>query len=96
MNEHSDKILVVLVFTMAIHQLIAQVVSLQQVAITQHWSMMSALFFFRFCEHAIKSLGHMQIWKSRWTYEESISGEFFREDVSTTYKVKLWHILCFD
>ncbi len=47
----------VLVFTMAIHLVIAQVVSLRRVAITQHWSMMSALFFIRFCEHATKSSG---------------------------------------
>jgi hypothetical protein len=31
---------------MAIHQDIAQVVSLQQVVITQHWNMMSALLVF--------------------------------------------------
>jgi hypothetical protein len=36
MDEHKHKILVVLVFIMAIHQVIAQVVSLQQVAITQN------------------------------------------------------------
>jgi hypothetical protein len=32
------KILVVLVLTMAMHQDIAQAVSLEQVAIAQHWS----------------------------------------------------------
>jgi hypothetical protein len=47
MDEHSHKILVVLVFTTAIHQVIAQAVSLQQIAITQHWNMMSALLFFK-------------------------------------------------
>jgi hypothetical protein len=31
---------------MAIHRVIAQTVSLQQVAITQHWNMMNALLFF--------------------------------------------------
>jgi predicted NAD-dependent protein-ADP-ribosyltransferase YbiA (DUF1768 family) len=31
---------------MAIHRVIAQVISLQRIAITQHWSMMSALLFF--------------------------------------------------
>jgi hypothetical protein len=36
MDECRLKISVLLVFTMAIHQVIAQVVSLQQVAITQH------------------------------------------------------------
>ncbi len=45
-DEHRHKILVVLVFIMAIHQDIAQVVSLQQVVITQHWNMMSALLVF--------------------------------------------------
>jgi hypothetical protein len=46
MHECRHKILVVLVFTMAIHRVIAQVVSLQLVAITQHWNMMSALLVF--------------------------------------------------
>jgi hypothetical protein len=59
MDEHSHKILVVLVFTTAIHQVIAQVVSLQQVTITQHWNMMSALFFFRVYGHATTSLEHI-------------------------------------
>jgi len=40
------KILVVLVFIMAIHWFIAQVVSLQPIAIVEDWSMMSALLFF--------------------------------------------------
>jgi hypothetical protein len=48
MDQHRHKILVVLVFTMAIHGVIAQVVSLQRVASTQHWNMMSALFFLEF------------------------------------------------
>jgi putative copper export protein len=46
MDERKHKILMVLVFTMAIHQVIAQVMSLQQVPITQHCSMMSVLLFF--------------------------------------------------
>jgi hypothetical protein len=50
MDGHRHKILVVLVFTMAIHRVIAQVVSLQQVAITQHWNMMSALVFSEFVD----------------------------------------------
>jgi len=45
MDSHMHKILVVLVFTMAIHRIIAQMVSLQRVAITQHWSMMNVLLF---------------------------------------------------
>jgi len=46
MDECRHKTLVVLVFTMAIHQVVAQVVSLQQVVITQHWSMTNLLLFF--------------------------------------------------
>jgi hypothetical protein len=46
MDERRHKILAILVYTMAIHQVIAQVVSLQRVTITQHWSIMSALLFF--------------------------------------------------
>jgi hypothetical protein len=47
---------------MAIHRVIAQVVSLQQVTITQHWSMMSGLlFFYRVCGYATKSLEHMEV-----------------------------------
>jgi hypothetical protein len=46
MDQCRHKILVVLVFTMVIHGVISQVVSLQRVAITQHWSMMSVLLFF--------------------------------------------------
>jgi hypothetical protein len=50
MDERRHKILVVLLFIMVIHQVMVQVVSLQQVTITQHWSMMGALlFFFRVC-----------------------------------------------
>jgi hypothetical protein len=47
MDEHKHKILVVLVFTMAMHQVIAQVVSLQQIVITQHYSMMMCCYFFQ-------------------------------------------------
>ncbi len=46
MDEHMHKILMVLVFTMAIHRVVAQVMSLQQVTITQHSNMMSVLLFF--------------------------------------------------
>jgi hypothetical protein len=40
------KILVVVVFTMAMHWVIAQVVELQWITIGQHWNMMSAMLFF--------------------------------------------------
>ncbi len=43
MDEHRHKILVALVFTMAMHQVIAQVVTLQQIIIEQHWSMVRAM-----------------------------------------------------
>jgi hypothetical protein len=42
MDEHKHKILVALVFTMAMHWVIAQVVALEWIAIRQHWSTMSA------------------------------------------------------
>jgi hypothetical protein len=45
MDEHRHKILVILVFTMAMHGVIAQVMALQQVAIGQHWSMMNAMLY---------------------------------------------------
>jgi hypothetical protein len=40
------KILVVLVFIMVMHQVIVQVIALQQIAIRQHWNMMNAMLFF--------------------------------------------------
>jgi hypothetical protein len=49
MNECKHKILVALVFTMAMHQVIAQVV------IGQHWNMMSPmLFFMEFVDMALE------------------------------------------
>ncbi len=45
MDEHKHKILVTLIFTMAMYQVTAQVVALQSVAIEQHWSMMKVLLF---------------------------------------------------
>ncbi len=74
----------VLVFTMAIHQVISQVISLQRVAITQHWSMMSALLFFS------KFVNMPPRVQSMWKYErvigyiESTFWDVFGEDVSTT------------
>jgi hypothetical protein len=47
MDEHRHKILVVLIFTMAMNQIIAQVILLQQIIIAQHWNMISALLFFQ-------------------------------------------------
>jgi hypothetical protein len=43
MDEDRHKILVALVFAMIMHQVIAQVVTLQQVVIEQHWSMVRAM-----------------------------------------------------
>jgi hypothetical protein len=48
---------------MAIHQTIAQVVSLQQIAITQHWSMMHVLLFFQSfltCYQEFETYGRMK------------------------------------
>jgi uncharacterized cupredoxin-like copper-binding protein len=46
MHECRHKILVALVYTMAMHQVIAQAVALEQIAIGQHWSVMSAICCF--------------------------------------------------
>jgi hypothetical protein len=73
---------------MVIHGVIAQVVSLQRVAITQHWNMMSALFFPEFENMPPKV-------RSIWKYERVLGymkNQLFRsflKDVLTTYKVKL-------
>jgi hypothetical protein len=60
MDECKHKILMVLVFIMAIHRVITQVISLQQVTIIQHCSSHVAIFF-RVCGHATKSLKHMEV-----------------------------------
>jgi hypothetical protein len=55
MDEHTHKILIVFVFTMAMHEVIAQVFIMQQVTIGQYWIMMSAmLFFMEFVDMASK------------------------------------------
>ncbi len=63
-DKHKHKVyFMVLVFTMAIHQIIAQVVSLQQIAITQHWSMMHVLLFFQSfwtCHQEFEAYGGMK------------------------------------
>ncbi len=46
MDERRHKISVALVFIMAMHRVIAQVVTLQRITIGQHQSMMSAMLFF--------------------------------------------------
>jgi hypothetical protein len=46
MDEHRHKILVVLVFNMAMHSVIALVILLQQITIAQHQSMINVLFYF--------------------------------------------------
>ncbi len=74
------KILVVLVFTMVIHGVISQVVSLQQVAITQHSSMMRALLFF------LEFVDMPPRVRSIWRYEKVVGymknqlfGSFFKK-----------------
>jgi hypothetical protein len=66
MDGRRQKLLVVLVFTMAIHRVIAQVVSLQQVAITQHWNMMSVLFLSKFVDMPPQFGAHP------WRYEKVV------------------------
>lgn len=95
MDEHGHKILAVLVFSMSMHHAIAQLVSLQWVTITQHWSVINAFFFFKVDMSPI-------VW-SIWNYETMVGymknrifGSFLKNNVLTTYKVKLWHISCLD
>jgi hypothetical protein len=45
MDKHRHKIIVALIFIIAMHWVIAQVVALQWVPIGQHWSMMSVMLF---------------------------------------------------
>jgi hypothetical protein len=45
MDDHLQKILMALVFTMTMHWVIAQLIALQQVTIGQHWNMMNAMLF---------------------------------------------------
>ncbi len=66
MDEHRHKILVALVFIMAIHWVIAQVVELQWIAIGQHWSMMSAMLFFMEFVHMTSKVCNM------WRYERAM------------------------
>ncbi len=97
MDEHGHKILVVVVFTMAMHWAIAQVVELQWVAIGQHWSMMSAmLFFMEFVDMTSKvcnmwryerAMGYMKN-QLLWSFSENI----FQQET----RFKLWHILFID
>jgi hypothetical protein len=54
MDDYRCKRLVVLVFIMAMHPLIAQVVSLQRVVIGQHWGRVREFI-------AIKTLEHMEV-----------------------------------
>jgi len=55
MDEHMHKTLIVFVFTMAMHQVIAQVFIVQRVIIGQYWIMMKAmLFFMEFVDMASK------------------------------------------
>jgi hypothetical protein len=49
------KILIIFVFTISMHQVITQVVIVQQVTIGQYWIMMNAiLFFMEFVDMASK------------------------------------------
>ncbi len=90
MDECRHKILVVLVFTMAVHQVIAQVVSLQWVTITQHWSMMNLLLFFsKFVEMPPRrrniwkyerEVGSRFVWRSRKYYPTQLLGWFFTQN----------------
>jgi hypothetical protein len=55
MDEHMHKILIIFVFTISMHQVITQVVIVQQVTIGQYWIMMNAiLFFMEFVDMASK------------------------------------------
>ncbi len=80
MDEHMHKILIVFVFTMAMHQVIAQVFIVQRVIIGQYWIMMKAmLFFMEFVDMASKV-------HNMWRYERVVGymknqllGSFFEK-----------------
>jgi hypothetical protein len=97
MNERRQEILVTLIFIMAMHWVIAQLIALQCGAIGQHWSMMNAmLFFIKFVDMASRIC-------NMWGYERAIGymknqllGSFFWKDILVGNKVKLGHILFID
>jgi hypothetical protein len=63
---------------MAMNQIIAQVVLLQQIIIAQHWNTMSALLFFQ--ELVDMPLRVRSIWryeKAVWTHRKSFFWECF-------------------
>jgi phage-related protein len=71
MDDYRCKRLVFLVFIMAMHPLIAQVVSLQRVVIGQHWGRVREfIYLFLNCWHAIKRLEHMEVWEGIWIHEK--------------------------
>jgi len=80
MDEHMHMILIVFVFTMAMHQVIAQVFIVQRVIIGQYWIMMKAmLFFMEFVDMASKV-------HNMWKYERVVGymknqllGSFFEK-----------------
>jgi hypothetical protein len=80
MDEHMHKILIVFVFTMAMHQMIALVFVVQWVTIGQYWIMMTKmLFFMEFVDMASKI-------HNMWRYERVVGymknqllGSFFEK-----------------
>jgi hypothetical protein len=78
MDELRHKILVVVVFTMAMHWVITQVVELQWVAIGQHWSMMSAmLFFMEFVDMTSKVCNMWRYERAMGYMKNQLLGSFF-------------------
>ncbi len=78
MDECRHKILVALVFTMAMHWVIAQVVELQWIAIGQYWNMLSAiLFFIEFVDMTSKVHNMWRYERAMKYMKNQILGSFF-------------------
>ncbi len=94
MHECWHKILVDVVFTMAMHQ--GDCTS-GCIAMNSYWTTLEYdecnVVFHGLCWHGIKSSQHGEVWDGGGIHEESTFGELFWKDVLTTNKVKLWHIL---
>lgn len=89
MNEHRQKVLVALVFSMAIRYVIVVVVILQQVALQQHYVAM-AMIFARVVGEAGVSKRWRSIWMHDWRtnfFERQLFGCYMDQLFKAMYKV---------
>jgi len=66
MDEQRHKIVMALIFIIAMHWVIAQVVALQRIAIGQHWSMMSVMLLFMEFVDIVPRVHNM------WSYKKAV------------------------